>query len=383
MFTTAFAIFQFADNFSNLKLYEYPKKILLINDNNKIKTEIGNLLTTTFILTIPVTIISIGIVYFLYFESLFNEKFLYVIIYLVLSLAISPAINILRAFILFSKKLDEYISYEININLIFRTLLILILYFYVNNLVGALIINFATRLILLPGLILFLKKSQLFPRFHGYGKTNLITHFNFASRVMIAESFSQLIYSLIAYILLMKYDLRVVSTVLVAVSIIQRVPQIIYTYLLIYNQKLTDKISKPREVFKLVMNNVKFTFYIYFSIFLVSIIFEDLIIDLVKIFGEVDLTFVKVFLIFVLLEALLFISRLEMFIMQMISLEKIILKNSLITLLFSVLFFLIIYSVNSTLLIDILSFLVFYLSLILLNHLFLKNTYFNKNEFII
>ena len=132
MFTTAFAIFQFADNFSNLKLYEYPKKILLINDNNKIKTEIGNLLTTTFILTIPVTIISIGIVYFLYFESLFNEKFLYVIIYLVLSLAISPAINILRAFILFSKKLDEYISYEININLIFRTLLILILYFYVN-----------------------------------------------------------------------------------------------------------------------------------------------------------------------------------------------------------------------------------------------------------
>ena len=200
---------------------------------------------------------------------------------------------------------------------------------------------------------------------------------------MIAESFSQLIYSLIAYILLMKYDLRVVSTVLVAVSIIQRVPQIIYTYLLIYNQKLTDKISKPREVFKLVMNNVKFTFYIYFSIFLVSIIFEDLIIDLVKIFGEVDLTFVKVFLIFVLLEALLFISRLEMFIMQMISLEKIILKNSVITLLFSVLFFLIIYSVNSTLLIDILSFLVFYLSLILLNHLFLKNTYFNKNEFII
>ena len=307
-------------------------------------------------MTIPVTIISIGIVYFLYFESLFNEKFLYVIIYLVLSLAISPAINILRAFILLSKKLDEYISYEININLIFRTLLILILYFYVNNLVGALIINFATRLILLPGLILFLNKSQLFPRFHGYGKTNLKTHFNFASRVMIAESFSQLIYSLIAYILLMKYDLRVVSTVLVAVSIIQRVPQIIYTYLLIYNQKLTDKISKPREVFKLVMNNVKFTFYIYFSIFLVSIIFEDLIIDLVKIFGEVDLTFVKVFLIFVLLEALLFISRLEMFIMQMISLEKIILKNSVITLLFSVLFFLIIYSVNSTSLIDILSF---------------------------
>ena len=74
MFTTAFAIFQFADNFSNLKLCSI-QKILLINDNNKIKTEIGNLLTTTFILTIPVTIISIGIVYFLYFESLFNEKF--------------------------------------------------------------------------------------------------------------------------------------------------------------------------------------------------------------------------------------------------------------------------------------------------------------------
>lgn len=378
IFTTSFAIFQFSDNFSNLKLYEYPKKILLHDDYNKIKNEIGNLLVSSMIITIPVAIISVSFAYFIYFETLFNQTFFSISIYLIFSLIVSPFVNILRAYILFSNKLNEYIGLEIKINLIFRTILLLILYFYVENLLGALIVNFVTRLILLPGLFLFLKKSKLLPIFSSYNKLKLKMHINFSSRVLIAESYTQLVYALIAYILLNKYNLEIVSTVMVAVSIIQRLPQVIYTYLLIYNQKLTNLIKSPRLVVKLIISNIKYTLYIYAFLFLISLMFEDTILNLVRLLGEVGNSFIYILLILVFFEGLLFICRLGMYIMQIISVERIIFNNSIISLLITIALTTTIYFFSSNLIIDLLSFVNFYLILIILNHKQLNKIFFNK-----
>ena len=106
--------------------------------------------------------------------------------------------------------------------------------------------------------------------------------------------------------------------------------------------------------------------------------FEDTILNLVRLLGEVGNSFIYILLILVFFEGLLFICRLGMYIMQIISVERIIFNNSIISLLITIALTTTIYFFSSNLIIDLLSFVNFYLILIILNHKQLNKIFFNK-----
>ena len=375
LFTATIAIFQFSNTFSTLNLETYLKKIHLIEDKNIVKLELGKVLQTTFFLLIPIMVLALIFNYFLY-SDLLLEKIVPVSIFLVTSLFFASFLKIIRQFILFSSDMEGYVNIEIKVNLIFKTLLTILLFYFVDNLVGALLINICNRVILYPGLLFFLRKTKNFPKFSKYKIDYFTKHIDFSFKVLIIESFPKFIYSIAAYLLLKKYDTEMVATASFVISIMQRVSQTFFIYMYIYNSEISAKLKMPKQIFQLIKKGFIFSLFIFTVTSLLLIIFESYVISIISQINNVSNSFILMFLSFFIFEILRFLSRLELFLIQLIGREEALLKNSLVSLLASSVIIYSIFTSNISINLDILSFSIFYILVIYLNHYFLKKEYF-------
>ena len=272
--------------------------------------------------------------------------------------------------------MEGYINLEIKVNLILKTLLTFVLFYFVDNLVGALLIHIFNRVILYPGLLFFLRKTGNFPKFSKYKIDYFIKHIDFSFKVLIIESFPKFIYSIAIYILLKKYDTEIVATASFVILIIQRVSQTFFIYMYIYNSEISTKLKMPKQIFQLIKKVFIFSLFIFTVTSLFLIIFESYVISFISQINNISNSFVFVFLSFFVFEILRFLSRLEVFLIQLIGREDALLKNSLVSLLVSSVIIYLIFTNNSSINLDILSFSIFYILAIYLNHYFLKKEYF-------
>jgi len=375
LFTATIAIFRLSNTFATLNLETYLKKIHLIKDKNIVKLELGNVLKTTLFLLLPIMVLALIFNYLLY-SNLLLENLFSVSIFLVVSLILASFLKIIRQFILFSSDMEGYVDIEIKVNLILKSLLTIVLFYFVDNLVAALLINICNQVILYPGLLFFLRKTGNFPKFSKYKIDYFRKHIDFSFKVLIIESFPKFIYSIAAYLLLKKYDTEIVATASFVILIIQRVSQTFFIYMYIYNSEISAKLKMPKQIFQLIRKVFIFSLFIFTVTSLLLIIFESYVISYISQINSISNSFVFVFLSFFVFEILRFLSRLEVFLIQLIGREDALLKNSLVSLVVTSLIFYLTFTNNLSINLDILSFSIFYFVVIYLNHYFLKKVYF-------
>ena len=144
----------------------------------------------------------------------------------------------------------------------------------------------------------------------------------------------------------------------------------------IYNSEISAKLKMPKQIFQLIKKGFIFSLFIFTVTSLLLIILESYVISIISQINNVSNSFILMFLSFFIFEILRFLSRLELFLIQLIGREEALLKNSLVSLLASSVIIYSIFTSNLSINLDILSFSIFYISVIYLNHYFLKKEYF-------
>ena len=144
----------------------------------------------------------------------------------------------------------------------------------------------------------------------------------------------------------------------------------------IYNSEISAKLKMPKQIFQLIRKVFIFSLFIFTVTSLLLIIFESYVISYISQINSISNSFVFVFLSFFVFEILRFLSRLEVFLIQLIGREDALLKNSLVSLVVTSLIFYLTFTNNLSINLDILSFSIFYFVVIYLNHYFLKKVYF-------